>query len=559
MTVILLLNTLLVSVSSWYTLPAPPDSAMFTESLAEEPVEVLVFLARSGWNPVQFNSAALIVTLLEQFPSDAAVIAWTASLTGVPFETEITPLLIEYGDIYTVPDLESIQDDHQLLDAFFRRIRHTISAGEEPDEQEIIAEIIIGSWSDLPPDTKALSLEVLGKLGIDISGDIQIEQLAEADLRAAARYYSELGREYAFTLTGTETPLERIYAAACSPPEEAAAMLSDPLWAVRYNAVRACDPACLEPLLGDSIAYVSLAAALARRDAGYSDGIATIREIALIESPVGYMASEELGAADTLLLKEFMTNLEPGRRIAAQTAWLNDSLPVDSVMEEIWISDPYWLVPISWAWHLVDISDSLQAETVLRSIHSRRESYTATAMIDEYVAVLHNRLEGIEEEESSEDSGWAQYLLPFNIETAVPDTVIVRTDAGDIWLNLWGDTAPIACSGFLYLAENGYYDGIRFHRVIPGFVAQAGCPEGVGTGGPGYNLPNERNVMHFGRGVLGMADAGLNTAGSQFFIMLDDHGRLDGRYTAFGCVQNTEFLDEITVGTIITEIVFRAE
>ncbi|RKZ10485.1 peptidylprolyl isomerase [Candidatus Fermentibacteria bacterium] len=180
-------------------------------------------------------------------------------------------------------------------------------------------------------------------------------------------------------------------------------------------------------------------------------------------------------------------------------------------------------------------------------------------MIDEYVAVLQNRLEGAPEEESSYDSSWIQYILPFSIETAVPDTVIIKTDAGDILVDLWGDTAPAACSGFLYLARSDFYDGISFHRVIPGFVAQAGCPQGVGTGGPGYNLPNERSVMHFGRGVLGMADAGLSTAGSQFFIMLDDHGRLDGRYTVFGSVLNTEFLDEITVGTIITEIVFTDE
>ena len=306
-------------------------------------------------------------------------------------------------------------------------------------------------------------------------------------------------------------------------------------------------------------AYVSLSAAMARRDAGYPDGIATIREVALINSPVGYMAAEELGIADTLLLKEFMTSPESGRRIAAQTAWLNDSLPVDSLVEAIWISDPYWLVPISWAWHLVDVSDSVHAETVLQDINSRSSSYTDTAMIDEYVSVLQNRLEGEEEEESPEDSGWIQYPLPFDIETAVSDRVVIRTDAGDLLIDLWGDTAPAACSGFLYLAESGFYDGISFHRVIPGFVAQAGCPEGVGTGGPGYNLPNERSVMHFGRGVLGMADAGLNTAGSQFFIMLDDHGKLDGRYTAFGCVLNTEFLDEITVGTIITEIVSAAE
>ncbi|MEN8209713.1 MAG: peptidylprolyl isomerase, partial [Candidatus Fermentibacteria bacterium] len=326
----------------------------------------------------------------------------------------------------------------------------------------------------------------------------------------------------------------------------------DPLWAVRFNAVAPSDPASLEQLLTDSIPYVRLSAALTRRDAGYPDGIAVIREIALLDSPVGYMATEELGVSDSLFLMELMIDGQPGRRIAAQTAWLNDSLPVDSLIEDLWISDPYWLVPISWAWHLADISDSVRAETVLQEIISRRESYTDRAMIDEYVALLQNRTE---EEERPADPGWIQYTLPFSIETAVPDTVIMRTDAGDLFLELWGETAPAACSGFLHLAGTGFYDEITFHRVIPGFVAQAGCPEGVGTGGPGYNLPNERSVLHFGRGILGMADAGLNTAGSQFFIMLDDHGRLDGRYTVFGRVINTEFLDEITVGTVINEIV----
>ena len=115
-------------------------------------------------------------------------------------------------------------------------------------------------------------------------------------------------------------------------------------------------------------------------------------------------------------------------------------------MEATWLSDPYWLVPISWAWHLVDISDSVHAETVLHDIISRSESYTDRAMIDEYVAVLHNRLKGASEEESPEDSGWIQYYLPFDIETAVPDTVVIRTDAGDLLIDLWGDTAPAACS-----------------------------------------------------------------------------------------------------------------
>ncbi len=567
MTVLLLLNSLFLSVSGWYTVPAPPDSAVFSEELAEEHSEVLIFMARSGWSPEWLDTAMLSVSMLEQYPSDSALIAWAASLMDVPFRTEITPMLrieitpvlIEYGDSYIIPDMESVVDNPQLLEAFFRRIQHIIAAGGEPEEQERIVEIIIDSWTDLPADTKILSLEILGKLGIDITGDIQIAEMENASMRAAARYCSELGKEYAFNIEGNESPLERIYSAACSPPEEAAAMLYDPLWAVRYNAVTTSDPAVLEPVLDDSIPYVALAAAIARRDAGYSDGTAAIRKIALLEGPVGNMAAEELGTDDMILLMELMTHREPGRRSAAQTAWLSDSLPVDSLTEGMWLSDPYWLIPVSWAWHLLDISDSVHAENALQYIQSRRANYADTVMIDEYTAVLRSLLEDPPEEESNEYSGWTQYHLPFDIETEVPDTVIIRMDIGDLLIDLWVDTAPIACSNFLHLAESGFYDGISFHRVIPGFVAQAGCPEGTGTGGPGYNLPNERSLMHFGRGVLGMADAGLNTAGSQFFVMLDDHGRLDGRYTVFGCVINTESLDEITVGTIINEVVFSGE
>ncbi|MCK4807331.1 MAG: hypothetical protein KAT09_06780, partial [Candidatus Aegiribacteria sp.] len=337
MTVLLLLDSLILSVSAWYALPAPPDSTIFSEALAKEPVEVLIFMARSGWNPEWLDVGELSVLLLQQYPSDAAVISWSALLMEVPFKTELTPVLIEYGDVYIVPDLESIVDNPQLLNAFLRRIQHIVAGGGEPEEQERIVEIITGSWSDLPGDTKALSLEVLGKLGIDITGDIHIGELEDAGLRAAARYCSELGREYTFSVNASETPLERVNIAGCSPPEEVATMLYDPLWAVRYNAVTVCDPALLEPVLNDSIPYVALAAALARRDAGYPDGTAAIREIALMEGPVGYKAAEELGAADTLLLKEFMTNREPGRRAAAQTAWFNDSLPVDSLMEVMWL------------------------------------------------------------------------------------------------------------------------------------------------------------------------------------------------------------------------------
>ncbi|MCD4848620.1 MAG: peptidylprolyl isomerase [Candidatus Aegiribacteria sp.] len=180
-------------------------------------------------------------------------------------------------------------------------------------------------------------------------------------------------------------------------------------------------------------------------------------------------------------------------------------------------------------------------------------------LIEEYVTLLTDRLRSVEESEENrepETAEWTQYEFPFNPDSiSIPDTVVIETDVGNFTVLLWGNTAPVTCSSFWHLAGTGFYDSVYFHRVIPGFVAQAGCPEGVGTGGPGYLLPNERSTRHFGRGVLGMADAGLNTGGSQFFIMLDDHGRLDGRYTAFGTVLNKDELDRITVGTQIRDVV----
>lgn len=559
MIVLLFIQCIFLGISSWYTAPVSPDSTEFYEYLAIRPVDVLVFMARSGYRPELFDVSNFADSVLLEFPSDSNNIAWAASILGEPFHCEMIPLLVEYGDSCTIPELELVKDKPLLLNAFLRRVQHIIASGGEPEEQEKLVEVVCATWSEIPAATRALSLEVLGKLGIDITGELSVEELERAGIGAAARYFGEIGRIQRFNISGNETPLERICIASCSPPQEAVLMLSDPLWAVRYNAVTACDPAMLEPMFDDSTPYVALAAALARRDAGYPDGAAKLREIAMMTGPLGHMAAEELGAADSLLLMELMAHQESGRRTAAQTAWLSDSLPVDSLLEEAWILDPYWLVPISWAWYLVDISDSIHAEAVLQDILSHRESYTDPVMIDEYTAILQSRLEDGEEEESAEDFGWTRYDFPFDIETSVPDAVTIKTDAGDLRVELWDDTAPIACSSFLYLAESGFYDGITFHRVIPGFVAQAGCPEGVGTEGPDYILPNERSPRHFGRGVLGMADAGLNTAGSQFFIMLDDHGRLDGRYTAFGCVINTEFLDEITVGTIINEVVFSTE
>ena len=555
---LILLQSLIMSINAWLFAPVPPDSAEILDALHEDPMEVLIFMARSGWSPDWLSPDSLATHLMERDSTCAAEAAWSARLLGAPLPTEMTPVLIEFGQEPMIPDPQDIIGNPALLDAFINRILHTFAEGEEPENMEAFVEIISATWDFIPNDTRSLSLEALGKLGIDITGDISPSRIEEAGLRASARYFSTLGIVYNYISSEVNTALERIYIAGCGSPETAGSMLGDFLWAVRFCAIDVCDPSIVGELVNDSVPYVSLAASIARNEAGFDDGANRLRSLALTSGPVGNMAAEQLAVADTVLLRELITHQVPGRRAAAQTAWLNDSIPVDSLLEENWISDPYWIIPISWAWHLVDTGDSIRAGNVLLRISTLRENYSDQVLIEEYVTLLTDRLQSMEEseeEQKSETVEWIQYELPFEPDCiSLPDTVVIKTDVGDFTVLLWEKTAPITCSSFWNLAETGFYDGIYFHRVIPGFVAQAGCPEGVGSGGPGYVLPNERSIRHFGRGVLGMADAGLNTGGSQFFIMLDDHGRLDGRYTAFGIVLNQVELDRITVGTRIMGI-----
>ncbi len=112
----------------------------------------------------------------------------------------------------------------------------------------------------------------------------------------------------------------------------------------------------------------------------------------------------------------------------------------------------------------------------------------------------------------------------------------IKTDIGDIIVRLFADKAPFTVNSFIFLARNGWYDGVIFHRVIPGFVAQAGDPSGTGYGGPGYAYSNEIYAdAHYDRpGLLGMANSGPTANGSQFFITYEPVTDLDGGYTIFG-------------------------
>ena len=129
----------------------------------------------------------------------------------------------------------------------------------------------------------------------------------------------------------------------------------------------------------------------------------------------------------------------------------------------------------------------------------------------------------------------------------------MTTNHGDIVLELFDEDAPETVDNFRRLAEDGFYDGLIFHRVIPDFMIQGGCPQGTGTGGPGYTFKDEINDHKVVKGALAMANAGPNTNGSQFFIVTTEAAPwLDGKHTVFGEV--TEGMDVVDkIGTLPTD------
>ena len=135
--------------------------------------------------------------------------------------------------------------------------------------------------------------------------------------------------------------------------------------------------------------------------------------------------------------------------------------------------------------------------------------------------------------------------------------ITIQTDKGDIHLTLFPDDAPVTVTSFLHLASKGFYDGLTFHRVIPNFMIQGGCPLGTGTGNPGYKFECEckPHRRHDRPGILSMANAGPNTNGSQFFITHLPTPHLDGKHTVFGEVTGgQEVVDAIKGGDLIKGI-----
>ena len=150
---------------------------------------------------------------------------------------------------------------------------------------------------------------------------------------------------------------------------------------------------------------------------------------------------------------------------------------------------------------------------------------------------------------------------------------VFETNHGTFEIELFEDKAPITVKNFIDLAEKGFYDGLIFHRVIDGFMIQGGDPNGMGTGGPGYTIPDEfhKDLKHDSEGVLSMANAGPNTGGSQFFITLAATPWLDGRHSVFGKVVkgmdvvreigkvDTDFQDKPLAKVVMEKVTIRRE
>ena len=130
----------------------------------------------------------------------------------------------------------------------------------------------------------------------------------------------------------------------------------------------------------------------------------------------------------------------------------------------------------------------------------------------------------------------------------------MKTEKGDIRIEFFDEDAPNTVKNFKDLIQDGFYDGLNFHRVIPNFVIQGGCPNGTGSGGPGYHIPCEINTQKHLTGSLSMAHAGKDTGGSQFFICHSPQPHLDGVHTVFGKTADMDVVNSIEPGDAIISV-----
>ncbi len=162
---------------------------------------------------------------------------------------------------------------------------------------------------------------------------------------------------------------------------------------------------------------------------------------------------------------------------------------------------------------------------------------------------------GVSEMQSQEPKSYKS-PVPMIIDVNKKYTATIKTAKGDLVLELYPKDAPVTVNSFVSLAKKGFYNGLTFHRVIPGFMAQGGDPTGTGSGGPGYKFQDEFSQRMHVTGALSMANSGANTNGSQFFICYAPQPHLNGKHTVFGqLTQGMDVLTKLVNGDKMTEVV----
>ena len=162
----------------------------------------------------------------------------------------------------------------------------------------------------------------------------------------------------------------------------------------------------------------------------------------------------------------------------------------------------------------------------------------ACVLIGVVIGVWYFVIRDSESESEEKVMQWSEAPV-MEIDATKKYTATIKTEKGDIVVDLFADKAPKTVNNFIFLARQGYYDNVTFHRVIPGFMAQTGDPTGTGRGGPGYRFEDEfhPDLRHDSEGILSMANAGPGTNGSQFFITYGPTPHLDDHHTVFGKVR----------------------
>lgn len=339
----------------------------------------------------------------------------------------------------------------------------------------------------------------LQRIGLEDASDVDVQQVRRTAILART------GVARGSALRAVWSRLD-----ADERSELAAQALRDPSAEVALAVLRAAeadDPVDLAAAIIDRRDWVSLEAV---RTSGRLGATELLQERLAVGS--GPWRTAELTAA--LVTAGEAPDLDPEAPPPVRAAQIGGVSDVETLVQ-LALTDPEPMVRTAAGMRLIELDPPAELTASLAGAEDER--------VREVAAEL-----GLIEAPEAPPAG------PRDLQLAIG--ALVRTTKGDLHVRLFPDEAPLAVSRFVQLAESDFYDGLPFHRVIPGFVAQTGCPRGDGTGGPGWVIPDEVSARPFQPGSVGMARGPRDTGGSQWFVTTGTHPHLTGEYTQFGRV-----------------------